>query len=248
MPIRLPATYGSVYRRMLKQIGSRWPTQHTSLTAFWPMVGHSFAGGVLVIGRAVNGWSDSVLESLLDTDDGVEHVARRARCESEGTGRCPMLWVSDCATPKSTYNTRRSAFWRVTRGVVDRLGVADTDAADWPCHIAWSNLYKIAPHDGGNPSDAACEAQWPDVAELVAAEVAALAPQRVLVLAGRAWAEDFDDELGLGVSWRRGSRRARTPIAGVADALGARWVIAAHPQGKKEQTIVDEVVRAFEDR
>jgi len=248
MPRALTQTYSDLYRLMLREFGGRWPTACPAMTAFWPMVGHEYTGELMVIGRAVNGWSDEVVRALLRSDDGVSHVAARARQEAEGTGRCPMRWVSDSAGGGSEYNTNRSAFWRVARRVGAGLDVLDAGHDSWPSAIAWSNLYKLAPHSGRNPSNAACEAQWPPVARLLAKEVEELAPRRVLVMAGKSWAEDFAIELGLSVQWDVGCDDANTPVAGTADALGARWVVAAHPERKGDQPIIDAVISAFESQ
>lgn len=241
----LSEKYEALYRVMLATYGARWPEECPSMTAFWPMVGCDYDAELMVVGRAPNGWSDEVLESLVATNEGVEHVARQARSDSEGTGRCPMLWVSDQATSKADYNTNTSAFWRVARNVAAAIHRLPADAATLPSRLAWSNLYKLAPHKERNPSDAACNAQWPGVANLLAQEVEELAPARVLVMAGKQWAKDFDEQLKLGIEWTRGSDDAHAPVAGVADAIGARWVVAAHPERKSDQPIIDAALAAF---
>jgi hypothetical protein len=66
-----------------------------SLTAFWPMRGHNWNGELMVVGRAVNGWTDPWLPTTaVDPVRRSDILAMTLRA-SEGKGRdCPMLWVS----------------------------------------------------------------------------------------------------------------------------------------------------------
>lgn len=72
-----------------------------------------------------------------------------------------MLWVKDGWGATDRYNTKRSAFWRAVRGVVEGLGISDVEHDTWSSHLVWSNLYKLSPADGGNPSDPSARSSCP---------------------------------------------------------------------------------------
>ncbi len=160
----------------------------------------------------------------------------------EGDG-CPMLWVSRCWGETNGYNTRKSAFWRVIRATTGRLGVADVGAPTWPSFVAWSNLYKVSPSAGGNPSSALANAQLPQCIEILRAEIHAWAPRRVLFLTGRRWARPFLDGLGF-VS---DSDPLVNPVEASGTVFnGARIIVGPHPQAKPEGPFVDAAYGTFQ--
>ena len=154
-----------------------------------------------------------------------------------------MTWVSECWGSRQGYNTKKSAFWRVTRELVHRLGIADVGKKDWPSHIAWSNLYKVSPDKGGNPTEALKEAQFPYCAKILAAEIRELKPRRVVFLTGWQWAKRFLGELGVNssISCAGGLLEASGRLPS-----GSDFVVLPHPQGKPQKEIVKLLVT--EDR
>ena len=55
---------------------------------------------------------------------------------------------------------------------------------DCASQIAWSNVCKIAPSDGGNPSDALWEAQYKSMAKIIKTEIDYLSPSLVILITG----------------------------------------------------------------
>ncbi len=234
---------------LLSVVGEKHGTlPEVPLNGFLAMVGHKYDGGLMVVGRAVNGWIEGCTPSQLKDASQREWVVNEALASVTGTDRCPMLWVSDSWSGTSEYNTRRSAFWRVVRETVKGLGVADVEMDDWPSHLIWSNLYKMAPDQGGNPSGKVCSAQLEHCRELLFTEIATYKPKRVLFLTGLNWANSFlhdrvpSLEVVSGYHYVEAVGKMPIDEAGESVAL----VVAAHPQGKTEAVWVDEVVRVFE--
>src|SRR5437667_6341428 len=102
------------------------------------MVGHSYSGALMVVGRAVNGWIDHIT-----TDELADPIARKrliaaARRTSEGSGTCPMRWVTDRWSPgDGDYSTARSAFWRHIRSVLAAVDPPSRDDPQWSSRLAW---------------------------------------------------------------------------------------------------------------
>ena len=130
--------------------------------------------------------------------------------------------------------------------VVDRLGVANVEKDDWPSRLVWSNLYKVAPAAGGNPSNALCNVQLAGCIDLFRVELATYAPQRLLLLTGLSWAEPFLHQLTPALS--------RTVDCKHVEATGylrhsggeTQVVVAAHPQGQVRESWVTEVEHTFQ--
>lgn len=87
------------------------------ITGFMAMVGKAYEHELMVVGRAVNGWTSEWYPESLNEDRNV-HAFTEGIFESVTKGTpCPMSWVSECWGNDQDYNTRRSPFWRVIRRI-----------------------------------------------------------------------------------------------------------------------------------
>ena len=220
------------------------------LTGFLSMAGHLYKNELMVVGRAVNGWAEGVMPSELSSAPIAKDYAEKIFESVIGNGQCPMAWVSDCwanpANHESDYNTKKSAFWRVIREVVSESCIANTDEGTWPSHLVWSNLYKVAPEEGGNPSNTLCEIQLPGCISLLQQEISIYLPRRLLLLTGRDWAKPFLENIA--PNFILVSDKYVEAIAQISHSSGctSKVVVAAHPQGKPERIWVQGVIKAFE--
>ncbi len=207
----LHATYGARFEAMCRAAAS---VQPEGLSAFWPLEGRHYKEApkrVLLVGRATNQWGRHGLD------------VSGARAESDLSGS--QQFVDD-----GKY-ARRSRFWETARAVLASLGVArpadETHANGWMQSLAWTNLFKVAPMAGWNPSAAVRGAVRQDCIELLRLEVEALRPDLVLALTGGDWLAEF--VTGLDLPLRPTGGRF---VDGVARAPGTTWVVARHPMGK----------------
>ena len=123
------------------------------ITGFMAMAGKLYTHELMVIGRAVNGWTKTWLPSELKDKGNICQFINGVVESVTDPVQCPMRWVSDSwQNNDHGYNTRRSAFWRCIRSAVGVLSIADIQNPEWPSHLVWSNLYKIAPRGGGRQS------------------------------------------------------------------------------------------------
>jgi hypothetical protein len=237
---RLPQSYDGLFDRLLQETASAMPVQDAVVTPFWPLTGWKYDGSLMVVGRSVNGWTEGwPIGKLLDPEV-REEVVRVMRRDPEREDRCPMLWVTDLAGKTGHhYNTNRSAFWRVLRAFT--LQLTDANPADWPSNLAWTNLYKISPAAGWNPGADLQRVQRAAAISLLAAEIEALQPKRVLALTGRWWVAPFASSLGMKITWRSGL------VEGVGSYGAAEIVVAQHPMTKPHARFVAEVLAAFDE-
>ena len=115
----------------------------------------------MVVGRVINGWDNNINKCI----------------ESE------MLVAAnpDILEFIDIYGSR-SSFWRITRSVVQNLGLAGVDK--WYDNLAWNNLYKVAPNGGGNPKERLCQAQFKLCNKILKYEITTLRPEYILFITG----------------------------------------------------------------
>jgi len=221
------------------------------LTGFLAMEGLSYrrGAGLMVVGRAVNGWTEEILPHALATVLECTRYAQVVQNSVNGSNACPMLWVTKRWGPNDVYNTKRSAFWQSIRGVVRQLHIAyvqDVDRDRWPSHLVWSNLYKVSPANGGNPIGPLCDVQKPGCIDLLELELETYKPSRILFLTGIDWANPF-------FKWMTGVPSLGGPLHHVerfgtytiSNGHKIQWVVATHPQGKPEAEWIGEVAEAY---
>jgi len=94
-PRTLSGEYAGRYERLLETVARTPAARGQVLNSFWPMIGHGFTDGLLVVGRAVNGWGEDWSADDAGDPDSRRRILRATRSLSEGVSRCPMLWVTD---------------------------------------------------------------------------------------------------------------------------------------------------------
>lgn len=216
------------------------------ISGFLAMTGDLYTGDLMVVGRAVNGWLRGILPAELASSRVANSYAEEVFQSVTADGTCPMQWVTDCwGDEAGDYNTARSAFWRVIRKTVGVLGIADPEDIKWPSHLVWSNLYKVAPADGGNPGNALAEIQFDNCLALFNLELKTYAPRKVLFLTGWDWAGEFLKNCP-NIEMHAGLLEASGTIS-VCAGDSCRFAVAKHPQGKPEALWVDAVSEALRD-
>jgi hypothetical protein len=98
----------------------------------------------------------------------------------------------------------------------------------------------VSPAAGWNPGADLQRAQRSAATDLLALELEALAPRRVLALTG-GWLNPFVNGLGIDLAHRDGL------VEAIGRRSGVPWVVAKHPMTKPEDRFVREVLSAFED-
>jgi hypothetical protein len=234
----LSKAYETEFERTLEDVAMAATELEVPLAPFWPLRGDAYDGGLLVIGRSVNGWIESWTAAQL-RDPSIRRLAvEHMRSDAQPADRCRMAWVTDLAGPNDIYNTNRSAFWRVLRRIVLSDTHSGVDAGRWSSRLVWTNLYKVSPGAGWNPGSDLQRAQCRSAIELLRREIEEFAPRRVLALTG-SWIGPFVDGLGLNLAARTGL------VEGIGRQADCAWVVAKHPMVKPEGPFVGKVLAAF---
>lgn len=224
------------------------------LTGFLALVGHNYlpARELMVVGRATNGeWAGKWPLPELRNQEFIDCVVHTSLDPSPSGEPCPMRWVTDTwGLQKAlrfgrTYSTARSQFWHAIRGLVCQLGIADVEQDSWPSHLVWSNLYKIGPAAGRNPSSELRRVQQDACASLIKHEIERYRPKRLVFLTG-SWVEIFLPRIWTGNEIHQNGSKL-VEATGVIDLPSNRIqvVVAKHPQGKKRSDWIGSVMEAF---
>ena len=177
--------------------------------------------GLLFIGKAVNGWvtNDKNVDNLFDKNNSDRIFERNDQME----------WVNNLSGNTQGYNTRKSAFWRLIKKVTNAYY-----PEKWYSHIAWSNLYKIAPWEGGNPNSKLQKQQKEYCFDLLKAEINLLSPKYVIMLTS-GWEWSFIEEMKKGKEFRTIAKKKWGKYkTSLIEINKVKYIISHHPQGKNE--------------
>lgn len=134
------------------------------LTSVPCLVGNQFAAQrtkVMVVGRAVNGWEvdfedtsslAATVNSVLTQKNRMDDFAKDSIVDEHG----------------EKYYYAKSSFLRMMRQLV---GAFTGSEENWQQRLAWSNLFKIAPRNGKNPSWLMIRKDIPLYCELIKEEL-----------------------------------------------------------------------------
>jgi hypothetical protein len=241
---RFPPEYDSQFEAMVQRVAVEHRSSVKKLTPFWPACGVKYPSSpaLVIVGRAVNGleeerncWTPSEMTSAEKRSELVSGL----RMNAEQRPDCPLAWVMP--TEGEGYNPNRAAFWRLGRLVYQSL--CDEDMAHWSSHICWTNLFKLSPFVGGNPSTRLMRSQEPFSIELLRLEITAWNPDIVLVLTGEDWFRPFAKSIGIVLT-----PQPQCQYVQQVGSSGSRlWVVGKHPRGKPEQEFLSEIVQAVKD-
>lgn len=229
--VPLSREYGALYEQMLERVGRAINIKHVKIGAFWPMRGHLYDGKLMVVGKATNGWGKPgwTRDGMLDPEL-RRRIVEVARAGSEQDRKCPMSWVVESWDSGKEYKPHKSAFWQIALRVACGLQRWAKPDAGWTSYLCWSNLSKLAPAKGGNPSSSLWNAQFQVACQLLDREVKEFAPKVVLVMSGwKWWFKDYAEELGFPTPKPERSEL----IDAVFHKDGRIWIIAKHPERKR---------------
>ena len=230
--------FGEMLQKVLDSGWKPRQEKEKTLVGFWSLTGSHWSGDLMVVGRFVNGWTaherfDDIVD-LSKRDQFVKHLITTEFHQAP----CPTtkFWRELCE------RHYRSPFWYAIRDVSAALRLGE----DWISKLVYSSLYRLGPKTG-NPSSSLCSLQLDGCRKLFQYELELRHPRRVLIMTGRNWAKPFLEAMRM---------KERTPgdlryVDYVGDFLGApgsvRIVVSKHPQGKRRQPLVAEVLSAFDE-
>ena len=198
---------------------SLFASTNTKLTAGMYLTGEHYGSTenkLLVVGRALNGWEDTycwyihdthidikstaleIIEAWNEQTNGTKaHDRYSGKIQSAQTKLSPeacrrLEWVRSYYKGKKRSTESSSPFWTLSKKVTNQL-LSDHEK-DWTKYIAWTNLYKLAPFNGGNPDDELCSLQKDICKNIFQKELNHLAPTHILVIAKKYWKNELAED------------------------------------------------------
>lgn len=158
---------------------------------------------LMLVGRAVNGRDEyrgtgtnakerfitSSIQNLLNDPAALTHGKDRFEwiavdAEHNIARNCVRGGIDKEPSEVGDYRLSRP-FWGYSKEIWDTLyGAATSWQERWYQKIVWTNLYKIAPRKGGNPSEAWRKMQREACAQLLRAEIVFFNPTHILFVTG----------------------------------------------------------------
>lgn len=227
-------------------------TSYETMTSYTPFIarrGSKYsAGGLMVIGRAPNGWDDDWPDEGTTGGTIVPGHLDALMKKALDRDQDPMNWVLDRWNSLNDYKTKRSAFWRVAKSIHAAIyGPSE----QWANQIAWSNLYKLSPRAGLNPPGRLCDIQIKNCRLILAEEISRFKPGNLVFMTGTGWGRYFWQQISdepCPSDFPRVTIGARdypicaTPLA-ARFGFAANCVFVPHPQGKKEADLCKAAVQ-----
>lgn len=198
---------------------------------------------VLIVGRAPHGWHTSFNPQQLRRRADVLRVVDRALEEVDASSGCPMRWVADQfgVSKRGVFNTKSSSFWRLGRLVaLDTCCVQRNFDLTWSSHLMWTNLYKVAPFAGRNPSTRLSSAIHDGSVAVFAEELRRWRPRVIVFATGWNWAEVFVTQLASTNSITVCRQRRYLQAHGRL-SCGSQFVVVRHPERKPLARIMEAV-------
>jgi hypothetical protein len=232
------------------------------LSNFFPVCGAEYgrAGTIrlMVIGRAVNGWDEfhageeaAFMAAASRSLDGkgfswLGHKNKGGVYDDELASE-PYL---NGRGEEVYYDLRTSPYWRTAKEITRRLNGWDESGIPtrWYEYIVWSNLYAIAPKDGGNPDDAMQKVQRNTCRELLVEQIREYAPTHILFITGQDWFNTFWNDRTLCQMTEQTDleRYGKYPVSrGIYG--GSKVVVTMRPEFRTPADIIGGAVAAFED-
>lgn len=227
--IRLKSVLKPLYSSLLDGI------KFSNICAFCVQWGSDFSdeekSGILFVGKAVNSWKND--ETDIETLFGNSDYRIFAREDQ-------MKWVHNQEVIVGSY-IKKSAFWRVIKRISQKYY-----PTDWYNNVAWSNLCKIAPFIGGNPSDSLYYYQLPLCQQILSKEIEILSP-KVIVLFTSGWEKDFlfylndnnEPQIEMTINWYGYETK-------LYFIKGNHYIVSPHPQGKAEDKHVEVIIELID--
>lgn len=188
----------------IRQIGDEYYL-NKEYCLFFPSCGSTKKENIkfIIYGQAQNKWTPNFHINEDFSPNILKKAIEWSNIPDDGNQN-PIDWINKewyKATRKYGYHPHRSFFWKVSYKLINcynngikHLPDEDTkslDSDDWCNYLIWSNLMKIAPADGGNPTGPDWNSQLTTAIKLFEEEISEINPAYVILLTNWDWAEAF---------------------------------------------------------
>jgi len=233
----------SEYRKLLKAFKLIKPRfKYEDYVAFHSMVGNEYNNDIMFVGRALNGWNWKFnLKKYENTD--LDKFYNEIHANGMQVNKEDQLnWVRDHWKTEKKYQTSRSAFWRTIQKIIVNSNTGTE--TNWNQKIVWSNLFKIS-NINGNPRTSLIKLTKVENRDLLNAEILHYNPKFIVFLTGIDWFKhlfDIDDRNKITTNNFIEYRSSFN-----INNKHFEYVVAPHPQGKKESIMASYIINELKE-
>jgi hypothetical protein len=225
-----------LYKQLVEQIYIDKDLYKEVELTLWPSrLGKAYNNKVMIVGRASNGGNIYLdKNNLINKSDAMNELNKDY---SKGLQWVYDLWGNNEYNSKysTDYNTKKSAFWRLSKMLADKIIEADDFVID---KIAYSNLYKVSNYHEGNPSNKLLDVQFEICKKILQKEIELYKPEVIVFLTSWEWAKWFLEDL------KNLKKKTKTQYVEFVGKLNNSTIIVAqHPQGKPEIEQFEEIIK-----
>ncbi len=214
-----------------------------NLTLFLTSVGKNYKkddkNSILIVGKSVNGWNYNFNKNNReDIDKLKKKIIQEKKLTLDKLDDFDNLqWVMDLWGNRENYNTKKSAFWRVSLKLAKELFKEEEN----PIHkIAWSNLYKISNQSGGNPDQNLVNVEYELCKKILFKEIEFLQP-KIIIFFTSGWEEYFLKDLNI-----EKINTDKEYVRYISHYKNSLIIVGDHPQGKKESVYLENIKNLYE--
>ena len=197
---------------------------------------------LMLVGRAVNGWSS-------DWSNNAEKVARQVLATSFSMSEIDGKQPLNEGTPDE-YNFNKCAFMNLGKSVVQQLGLEGSKLAS---NLIWSNLYKIAPSISGNPNGQVQKIQRQAAIRILQKEIELYKPTHILFVTDIDWLEatwrNNKEELSFAKALQIETNNSINDglfVKAFGKYFDTKYVVCVRPEKRKIADLSRDVITAFE--
>ena len=207
---------------------------------------------IMIVGRAVNGWEvefddcsylDATVNSVLKQENRLDDFAKEYILYDDVEG--------DEVVQKKYYYAK-SPFLRMMRQTVGRFTNSEEN---WQQRIVWSNLFKIAPRKGGNPSWKMIRDDLDLYIKLIQHEINAYQPDLVLFVTGMSFFDPYPNNekypsFGDLVNEEKFQNEEMKYVyfkGAFKDNPLVKVIVSSRPEGRPIQNIIDEIFETYQE-
>lgn len=209
---------------------------------------------LLIVGRAVNGWGSLDVAS---GDTFAENACDRIENEHFSWIVCDNGDLRNNEKSNGGYYwLDKSAFWRVSKKIWESISgncdFQNSEEDKWTDYVAWTNLYKVAPIDEGNPTTRMSQKQLTACKQILKAEIEVFKPTHIVCITGyQWWFENFADVFNVdfiqnGTNQSRGEKNSIYAEAYAMTDDGIKVVVSCRPERRDEEAYVRDVIGFLE--
>ena len=156
-------------------------TDYNAMTCVPSFVGEKYGSEnikLMIVGRAVNGWSTNWGTSAKE----IAKQALAINFSMDSIDKCPLQNEHSM----DEYNFNRCSFLNLGKKVAQTLGLKSQDIS---ANLIWSNLYKVAPAISGNPNGKVQKLQRQSAIKILKKEIELFSPTHILFVTDIDWLE-----------------------------------------------------------